>query len=170
MIEYYLGIDPGCSGAYAVVSSSKQVKVASPYPGSPGLLLSELRSWNIRAAVIEHVHSFPGAGVVGTFKFGENYGIWQGIVSALNIPYTLITPMKWQSKILDSVKVSKPPNNETDLKAWKRKESEWKRIRKTISVNFVNRKFPGLNLKKSRHNEADAICIALYCRLMELKT
>ena len=46
-------------------------------------------------AVIEKVHSMPGQGVASTFKFGMNYGQWIGILTALQIPYEMITPQKW---------------------------------------------------------------------------
>lgn len=45
--------------------------------------------------VIEHVHSFGGEGVVSSFTFGTNYGIWLGILSTLNIKYILVEPQKW---------------------------------------------------------------------------
>ena len=46
-------------------------------------------------AIIEKVHSMPKQGVVSTFKFGNNFGQWQGILSAMGIPYEEVTPQKW---------------------------------------------------------------------------
>ena len=48
-------------------------------------------------ALIEKVHSMPGQGVASTFKFGMNYGQWIGILTALQIPYSTITPKKWMA-------------------------------------------------------------------------
>jgi len=46
-------------------------------------------------AIIEAVHSFPGQGVASTFKFGNNFGQWQGILSAMAVPYIQVSPQKW---------------------------------------------------------------------------
>ena len=46
-------------------------------------------------AIIEKVHSMPKQGVVSTFKFGNNFGQWQGILSSMCIPYIEVSPQKW---------------------------------------------------------------------------
>ena len=48
-------------------------------------------------AIIEAVHSFPGQGVASTFKFGNNFGQWQGILSAMAVPYIQVSPQKWMA-------------------------------------------------------------------------
>jgi hypothetical protein len=48
-------------------------------------------------AYIEGVNAMPGQGVVSTFKFGMNYGLWQGILVALKIPFERVYPLKWQT-------------------------------------------------------------------------
>ena len=49
-------------------------------------------------AALEKVHSFPGA--VGAFNFGMGFGIWQGLLTALGIPYTLVSPQTWKKAML----------------------------------------------------------------------
>tara|TARA_R100001463_G_scaffold6332_1_gene20838 strand:+ start:3373 stop:3711 length:339 start_codon:yes stop_codon:yes gene_type:complete len=72
-------------------------------------LISDISTKNT-IAIIEAVHSFPGQGVASTFKFGNNYGQWQGILSALKIPYILVSPQKW-------MKMYQPlPKNKTERK------------------------------------------------------
>ena len=44
-------------------------------------------------------------GVVSMFSFGTNYGYIQGVLSALGIPYQLVSPRVWKkSYVLDSTK------------------------------------------------------------------
>ena len=38
----------------------------------------------------------PKQGVKSVFTFGEGYGKWLGILAAHKIPYTQVTPKKWQ--------------------------------------------------------------------------
>lgn len=136
----YLGIDPGVTGAYALFDANTNTPVARRYPGSIPAVLEELKSYAIDFAVLEHVHSSPIMGKKSAFSFGRNYGNWEGVLSGLGIRYIEITPQRWQKTIFDSVR---------------------RGTSKELSVAFVNKRF-NLNLRKSHHNEADAICIALY--------
>jgi crossover junction endodeoxyribonuclease RuvC len=49
---------------------------------------------------LEKVHAFPGDGTVGAFSFGMGFGVWQGILAALGIPYTLVAPQTWKKSML----------------------------------------------------------------------
>ena len=57
-------------------------------------LLKTITSKNT-IAIIEKVHSFPNQGVASTFKFGNNFGQWQGILASMDIPYIEVSPQKW---------------------------------------------------------------------------
>lgn len=50
-------------------------------------------------AYLEHVSSRPGEGAVGAFSFGRGFGQIEGILAALNIPYTLVPPGKWKKAL-----------------------------------------------------------------------
>tara|TARA_R110002012_G_scaffold296203_1_gene493401 strand:+ start:117 stop:566 length:450 start_codon:yes stop_codon:yes gene_type:complete len=93
--KQYLAIDPGVKGGVAVLDGT----VMSAYKCPPTVkemadLLYEKTSRDT-IAIIEAVHSFPGQGVASTFKFGNNFGQWQGILSAMAIPYIQVSPQKW---------------------------------------------------------------------------
>lgn len=45
---------------------------------------------------LERVGARPGQGVTSMFKFGENFGFIQGLLTACSIPYGLVTPQKWK--------------------------------------------------------------------------
>lgn len=47
---------------------------------------------------LERVGAMPGQGVTSMFKFGENFGFIQGLLTAYGIPYELVTPQKWKKE------------------------------------------------------------------------
>ena len=98
MNTVYIGIDPGQSGAIAVISPYGTYAI--PYDTEE--YLTTMRSakdtgLQIRA-VVEHVSSMPKQGVASTFKFGTNFGWLQGALAALNIPFELVRPQKWKKE------------------------------------------------------------------------
>lgn len=91
-----IGIDPGQTGAVAFID--QYGALVEDCPDSPAAMadMIRIRMPNIQHAFLERVHSMPGQGVSSTFKFGTNFGIWQGILGALHIPMTFITPQEWK--------------------------------------------------------------------------
>lgn len=109
----YLGIDPGVSGGVAIIKGSstrKCYKCPKTTQEMANLIIKITNKKTI--AIIEKVHSFPGQGVASTFTFGNNYGQWQGILSALGIEYELVSPRMWQKKYQPLSKVKKDRKNE----------------------------------------------------------
>jgi hypothetical protein len=53
----------------------------------------------IRKAYLEGVASRPTDGVVQAFKFGEAYGMVRMALSAIGIPYELVTPNQWTKRM-----------------------------------------------------------------------
>ena len=106
-----IGIDPGKTGAVAIFDggwtvvdcptvTAKIGKSIKQIP-DPGLMSEILRPYAGRARVaLEKVHAMPGQGVSSMFSFGTNYGIWQGIVAAFEMPITLVTPQSWKKAML----------------------------------------------------------------------
>lgn len=153
--EIVIGIDPGVSGAWAVTDGEEIAYFK--YPGNVYDVIDQLRylldkGKVIKMAVLEKVSGDPRWGY-RNFTFGMNFGEWKGILSTLGIPYCLVAPGVWQRSILDSVK--KTPRRAT------KKNSKRD---KGLSVEFLQRRYPKLNLLKSYHNQADAICMALYAK------
>jgi len=142
----HLGIDPGASGAIALITAD--VVLVENYPGDVVAAADLVRGWSaryqIRLAALERVASRPGQGVSSTFTFGSNFGAWQGILAALGIPYTLPTPASWQKGLIT-------PSDGSDPKA--------------RSLAVARRLFPTVDLhRKSDHGKADALLLALYAK------
>lgn len=47
-------------------------------------------------AYLERVSASPGAGVSGMFRFGQSYGMLRMLMTAHNVPFDLVQPLKWQ--------------------------------------------------------------------------
>src|SRR4029077_14188043 len=56
-----------------------------------------LHDIRVNHVVVESVHSMPRQGMSSTFKFGMGCGIIHGVSGALELPLTLVTPVKWKS-------------------------------------------------------------------------
>ncbi len=119
--KYYIGIDPGMSGAVAIISDNDVVVLDTPttfvkkgkknktmyVESSMADILSPFMEKDVHV-FIEKVHSMPGQGVTAMFSMGEGYGLWRGIVAALKLPYTLITPQSWKKKMMEGMGKEKP--------------------------------------------------------------
>ena len=47
-------------------------------------------------AYVEYVGARPGEGAVGAFAFGRSRGVVEGVLAALSIPVTFLTPPTWK--------------------------------------------------------------------------
>jgi hypothetical protein len=108
---HIVGIDPGLSGAIAVLAADGALVALCDTPvltlkvargtkqcyDIPGLvaLLSPYAGTG-RHVVIEESQAMPGQGVRSMFTCGYGYGLWLGILAALRIPYTPIRPVVWK--------------------------------------------------------------------------
>jgi crossover junction endodeoxyribonuclease RuvC len=104
-----LGIDPGASGALVVVDNGKisdliDMPVLNVKRGSRavrevnapalGAIVASLQP--IDTAMLEQVGAMPGQGVSSMFAFGRAVGVVEGVLGALQIPYTRVPPQEWQ--------------------------------------------------------------------------
>ncbi len=95
----FIGIDPGKSGALAVISENGIVGVTVFDEEKYADILGAV--WNGKGNAIcclEHVGAMPGQGVTSMFSFGENFGFIQGLLKANGIPYQLVRPQKWKKE------------------------------------------------------------------------
>lgn len=108
-----IGIDPGVGGAIALLNQQNQFLAVQDMPVmiitgkrqtvNAAALSKILTAWveGIKEPVIcylEQVSAMPGQGVSSMFSFGVSYGVVQGVLSALNIPFVLVTPQAWKKR------------------------------------------------------------------------
>ncbi len=117
-MNWYGGIDPGYSGGICVLNKFGQVEYIYKCPDTEHEMAYYLNypteSGELDTngfVVIEGAHSFPNQGVSSTFKFGMNYGTWLGILSALKIPYMIVSPQKWMKHFGSMPKEKKDRKN-----------------------------------------------------------
>ena len=101
-----LGIDPGLSGALASWDGEELVLYEIPTVKAQGrgrevdwsVLYQEwqVNFWNCDHVFLERVMSRPGEGVSSAFKFGFVTGGLRGIIAAMELPVTLVTPNVWK--------------------------------------------------------------------------
>jgi crossover junction endodeoxyribonuclease RuvC len=104
-----LGIDPGLNGALAFFDYEKGQLTIFDMPVheverngkskrevSPQRLAMLVRGIDVRRAIVEKVAARPGQGVTSMFAFGRSFGVVEGVLAALNIPVTYVTPQHWR--------------------------------------------------------------------------
>lgn len=125
----YIGIDPGLSGALAMINEGagcRNEETGLWQPSTQAMdtptaetgkgtkreyLISAMADMLERScgthtmrgkvfAIIEAVHSMPKQGVASSFSFGRGLGIWEGILSAYRIPYIKVAPQTWKKAMM----------------------------------------------------------------------
>src|SRR5262249_12814043 len=109
-----IGIDPGLAGALALLtdngalvalhdtpvltlSSSRGTKREYDVPGLVTLLAPYA---GFQAHVmLEASQAMPGQGVRSMWVTGYGYGIWIGLLAALQMPYTTVRPVAWKKAL-----------------------------------------------------------------------
>src|SRR5580692_2902394 len=103
-----LGIDPGQSGALALLDGNGEIELLADLPiirdkslawvdgiELQSTLLNAIRGSPCRAAV-ERVSAMPRQGVASSFSFGVGFGSVLGVLQALHLPIELVTPVAWK--------------------------------------------------------------------------
>ena len=105
-----IGIDPGLSGAIAVLENNIVLSIFD-MPVMPegkknkrqlnSAHLSQYIKNNIieienSVVVVEQVNAMPGQGVTSMFNFGQTFGAIKGISAALQLPIYFVRPSKWK--------------------------------------------------------------------------
>jgi crossover junction endodeoxyribonuclease RuvC len=160
-ITRWIGIDPGISGAVAVledgnvkfydtpvlevVVNKKRKNVLDAYE-----MVSILREASAGREVlvsIEKVQAMPGGGertmgATSAFSFGMGFGLWLGILAALEIPHQQVHPATWKAKLMSGMGKEKDASRQ-------------------IAMQHYPRAAKDLNLKK-HHGRADALMLARF--------
>ena len=160
-----IGIDPGLSGAIAILEEKKVLGIydmpvmaegkKSKRQMNSAQLVSIIKQ-NTKlddevAIVVEQVNAMPGQGVTSMFNFGQTFGAIKGVCAALELPIFFVRPAKWK------------------------KYFELLNSSKDASRTKVIEMYPALSnqlSKKKDVNKSDAILIArFYCetRLKDVK-
>ncbi len=146
------GIDVGKKGAIAFLGDETLPPYAKAFyqqvngkDVDEAWMLSKLRYFCPNHVFIELVQSFPGEASRASLAYGKHFGLWRGMIVALEIPYTIVSPNKWKRAM-----------DVTSDKA--------------TSITMAQRLFPDVNLlptqrcRKKSDGMAEALLIAEYGR------
>ena len=152
-----IGIDPGLSGAVAILDDLKIFNMFDMPIMSEGKKnknqLNSAQLVNIinkhilenedTFVIVEQVSAMPGQGVTSMFNFGQSFGSIKGICAALGLPIFYVRPAKWK-KHFELINSSKDASRTKVIEMYP-----------SISSRLT---------KKKDVNKADAILIARYFR------
>lgn len=107
----YVGIDPGLTGAIAILDGHGDLVALDDLPviangkGSarvtrqldPAGLAKLLPPYTSGITVaLERVAARPGQGVSSVFSLGDSFGCIRGVLAALDMPVEIVTPATWK--------------------------------------------------------------------------
>lgn len=108
MKPYLIGIDPGASGAWVVMTPGTfeliewgvmpTLKVGTATRVNAAALAASLRPFADGAAHLEAVGAMPGQGVTSMFAFGHAAGTAWGVLGGLGIECTFVAPVTWKKR------------------------------------------------------------------------
>ena len=159
MTTLIIGIDPGLSGALALMGNAgllalSDIPVMAKGKGS-GKVKNEVNAAGLNAllkewvsghaddvlVVIERVSSMPGQGVASMMSLGDTVGCIRGVVAARGYPVHWVTPQTWKKHYT--------------LTAGK--DVDGKELARAKAIQL----FPEADLvRKKDHNRAEAVLIA----------
>ena len=105
-----IGIDPGLSGAIAILEDNKVLSIFDMPVMAEGkknkrqlnsaqlvnIIRENTASRDEVAVIVEQVNAMPGQGVTSMFNFGQTFGAIKGVCAALNLPIFFVRPSKWK--------------------------------------------------------------------------
>jgi crossover junction endodeoxyribonuclease RuvC len=104
----HIGIDPGLSGAIAVLTDDtlqihdmpvmtvdRNGKAKRQVSANELAELLNLYSGKDCHVYCERVSAMAGQGVTSVFSFGRSFGMIEGILAALKMPVTFVAPATW---------------------------------------------------------------------------
>ena len=158
-----IGIDNGLDGGVVMMLASGNALRAYVTPtlgkGKRSYDLVEMRRILLAAqmaadgdsvlALLERAQAMPKQGVSSTFSTGNGYGMWQGLLAGMQIPFEIVSPQKWQGEMFVGI-------NRADTKAASalvaqrlRPDQDWR---------------ASVRCRKPHDGLTDAFCIAEYGR------
>lgn len=155
MQHYFIGVDPGASGAIAVLDRDSDIVQIFDMPTletkvgraikkkvNPQAITAELRIFKEARvdAILELVGAMPGQGVTSMFNFGRSLGIIEGVLAGMDVPYEMVTPTVWKKHM--KLTTNKDDSREKAMRLWPDKAN--------------------LFLRKKDDGRAEAALLALY--------
>jgi Holliday junction resolvasome RuvABC endonuclease subunit len=140
-MKLWLGVDVGINGGIAFIpekGNSWAIKMPDTLCDLWDAIDNIGFDFTYLHACLERVHSSPQMGVKSAFTFGQGFGHLEMALTAAKIPFTYVTPQKWQKELGCLTGGDK-----------------------NVSKGRAQQLFPHI---KCTHAISDALLIAEYCR------
>lgn len=148
MKTYTIGIDPGLKGGLAFYSPDELIVIPTPVFSTTFLKQGKKKTRNemdldkiheiiiefdqssyaIECAYLEQVAAMTGQGVTSMFRFGQNFGQWQGVLAGFGIRTELVWPQTWKASY--KLNRSKTTSLELARELWPMNSEESFRLKK----------------------------------------
>lgn len=151
----YVGIDPGLTGALAIIHEDGRIE----FHDTPVLSLGKRNDHNLAEivqilqrvdecgpamAALERVHAMPQNGTISAFSMGRSMTAWEMGMVALGITYEMIPPQRWKKALMDG-------------------QGKEKDASRQVAMRLFPSTIPHLSLKR-HHGRADALLLAEFLR------
>ena len=167
----YIGIDNGLDGGIVVLDGEgkvierrvmlvldegkgkrayfvpEMVRILLPYAGSEDGVCGS-------CAFLERAQAMPKQGVSSTFSIGYGFGLWQGILSSLMIPYRIVSPRTWQDAMFRDLDRTNTKRASALVSSRISPGTDWRGTERS---------------RKPHSGLTDAFCIAEYARIQDHK-
>ncbi len=145
---FYIGIDPGGQGGFAIINGDDNS--AEVMSWDQELFINKIKDMHAAGlpciTCLENVHAMPSDSRKRAFAFGESLGFIKGVLQSFDIPYQLISPVKWK------------------------KEFNLIKQDKSVSIQTCKQLYPTVSLKrtpkctKDSDGMAEALLMATYAK------
>ena len=150
-----IGIDPGLSGAIAILENNKVLGIFDMPVMAEGkknkrqlnssqlanIIKENTKNVEETVVIVEQVNAMPGQGVTSMFNFGQTFGAIKGVCATLELPIFFVRPSKWK-KHFELINSSKDASRTKVIEMYR-----------TLSKHLS---------KKKDVNKSDAILIARF--------
>lgn len=140
MSKYCIGVDPGLSGAVAVISPDslkifdmptmtveRNGKAKRQVSASELAELLYLYSDKECHVFVEKVSAMAGQGVTSVFSFGRSFGMIEGILAALHMPVTYVAPATWVKGVKRGT--GKDASRQRAMELFPNNQADFKRVK-----------------------------------------
>ena len=140
MSKYCIGVDPGLSGAIAVMSPEslkifdmptmtveRNGKAKRQVSATELADLLYLYSGKDCHVYCERVSAMAGQGVTSVFSFGRSFGMIEGILAALHMPVTYVAPATWVKAVHRGA--GKDASRQRAMELFPENQADFKRVK-----------------------------------------
>lgn len=119
-MNYFIGIDPGLKGGLCLLDENGSVenllvmpvmKIGTKNTLDIKVIIAWFEACKLKGPIImvalEKQQAMSKQGVTSTFNTGRGFGLLEGIISTLSIPYRVIRAVDWQKEMFKGLPKAK---------------------------------------------------------------